>query len=91
MEETLASLDNAIVNDNVLGGIALAFAKELVNGDTTQPDETHTVRYSLTASGHTGEVAGSASYTSISFQANFVPVPEASSPTPAPEPPQQAA
>lgn len=76
-EETISSLDSAIVNNNVLGDVALAFAKELVNADNTQPDSTHDVRYSVSASGHSDGGVGSASYVSVSFQAAFVPKPEA--------------
>jgi hypothetical protein len=82
-EQTLESLGNAIVNNNALGDVALAFAKELVNADNTKSDDTHTVRYSVSASGHSDGGVGSTSYASISFSASFEPKPEPSAPAPA--------
>lgn len=80
-EQTLSSLDAAIVNENALGDVALAFAKELVNSDNTQPDDTHNVRYAVSASGHDGGGnKGAASYVSVSFTTNFEPKPEQSVP-----------
>jgi hypothetical protein len=76
-EETIASLPFAVTNENHLGEMAKHFLIEAVRTDATAPaNDTHEVRYSVSASGHSNGGPGSASTANISFSAEFHPVPE---------------
>ncbi len=74
-EEALASLAKANVNENAVGVLAVAFLKELLESDSsTSANDTQDVRYSVNASGHSGE--GALTSLSVSFSAQLYPKPE---------------
>jgi hypothetical protein len=74
-EETLASIAKAEVNGNTVGESVKAFLTSLVEDDATKPDDTHDVKYTVTASGHSDGGVGSGCYANIAFSTGFKPKP----------------